>query len=580
MLDPRIYRTGLVAVALAVIVFAFSFQNQQGSLTGTLPPGAFNGQSAYASAINLARHYRRRPAGGANDAAIATQVAQSLRRNHFTVSSQSFTAATPNGTRTLQNVVGVRTGLSNGSIVVLAHRDDVGSSTSTGESGTGVLLDLASVLSGETLDHTVVLASTSGAIGGAGATQLIRALPGPVDAVVALGDMATPTLRYPLVVPWSDGQQVAPPLLRNTVASALGSQAGLQAGGTSLAGQFARLAFPLTVSDQGAFNAHGIPAVLLSASGERPAAGNEAPSLNQITRFGTTVLEVISALDSSRPLPAPSTYVLLNNNVVPAWAIRVLVLGLILPVLLTTIDGFARTRRRGHAVGRWVIRLLAAAVPFVLTSAIVLLAKVAGVLSIAPPAAAAPGSVPLGTKGTALLSLLVAVIVGSLWLLRRVRVIARADEDAGAGTALLLLMCGLALAVWVFNPFAAALLVPALHLWLWVLTPQTKMHPALRIGLFAVGLAPPLLVLAYYMLTLGYGPVSFAWTVALMIASGQIGTLALLAASVLLGCAIGGAAIGPWGARRERREAAVTVRGPVNYAGPGSLGGTKSALRR
>ena len=30
----------------------------------------------------------------------------------------------------------------------------------------------------------------------------------------------------------------------------------------------------------------------------------------------------------------------------------------------------------------------------------------------------------------------------------------------------------------------------------------------------------------------------------------------------------------------EPEERPVTVRGPVTYAGPGSLGGTKSALRR
>ena len=32
VLDPRIYRTGLVAVALAVIVLAFSLENQPGPL--------------------------------------------------------------------------------------------------------------------------------------------------------------------------------------------------------------------------------------------------------------------------------------------------------------------------------------------------------------------------------------------------------------------------------------------------------------------------------------------------------------------------------------------------------------------
>jgi len=49
MLDPRIYRTGFVAVALAAIVLAFSLQDQPGPLGTTLPPDAFNGQNVYGS---------------------------------------------------------------------------------------------------------------------------------------------------------------------------------------------------------------------------------------------------------------------------------------------------------------------------------------------------------------------------------------------------------------------------------------------------------------------------------------------------------------------------------------------------
>jgi hypothetical protein len=142
-------------------------------------------------------------------------------------------------------------------------------------------------------------------------------------------------------------------------------------------------------------------------------------------------------------------------------------------------------------------------------------------------------------------------------------------------------MCALALGIWVTNPFAAALLVPALHLWMWVLMPETRMHPAPRAALFVLGLAPPLLVLAYYMVTLGFNPVTFAWTTAMMIASGQISPLVALEWCAAAACALWGVAVAPWSARQERKqELPVTVRGPVSYAGPGSLGGTESALRR
>ncbi len=76
---------------------------------------------------------------------------------------------------------------------MVAHRDAVlNSGSATADmSGTAVLLGLERVLSGETLNRSVLLISTSGQIGAAGATQIARSLSGqPVDAVIVLGDLA------------------------------------------------------------------------------------------------------------------------------------------------------------------------------------------------------------------------------------------------------------------------------------------------------------------------------------------------------------------------------------------------------
>jgi hypothetical protein len=580
MLDPRIYRTGLIVVVLAVILFAFSLQGQPSGVSTTLAPNAFNGLNAYTDMSTLAKSYPVR-AGSPEDRAIAAVVANRLSRTYnFSVQEQYFRAATATGKHPLENVIGVRNGLQSGTIVVVAHRD---AKSPAGESGTAVLLDLARVLSGQTLNHTIVLVSTSGSTGAAGAAQLVRALPGPVDAVLVLGDMASSTIREPVVVPWSNGELVAPPMLRNTLGTALSTETGLSAGSTGLPGQFLHLAFPFTVSEQAPFGSSGIPAVLLSASGERgPAAGAQG-TRSQITRFGSAALEAITALDSGPQVPAPSAYLLLGGNVVPAWAIRLLVLCLILPVLAATIDGFARARRRGHSVGEWVLWVLEGAVPFVLALAVILVVKAAGWLGMAPPSPAAAGAVPLDSGGAALLAVLTFVVIGSCGLLRRVLTPGvRPAGDAGAVSALLLVLCTVALVVWVSNPFAAALLVPALHLWLWATAPEVRMHPALRLVLVLAGVAPLVIGVAYYMVTLGYGPIDFAWTLVLMVAGGHIGVLAVLEWSVALGCALSVGSMLTWTVERKHavEEVAVTVRGPVTYAGPGSLGGTESALRR
>ena len=75
MLDPRIYRAGLIAVAMAVIVVAFSFGNQRGPVTTSIPPDAFNGQNAYANMKGLAHRYPQREPGSVGDDALAGDVA-------------------------------------------------------------------------------------------------------------------------------------------------------------------------------------------------------------------------------------------------------------------------------------------------------------------------------------------------------------------------------------------------------------------------------------------------------------------------------------------------------------------------
>ncbi len=91
------------------------------------------------------------------------------------------------------------------------------------------------------------------------------------------------------------------------------------------------------------------------------------------------------------------------------------------------------------------------------------------------------------------------------------------------------------LVIWVSNPFAAALLVPALHLWMWVVAPDVRMHPAVRVGLLVAGLAPLALAVVYYMVTLGFNPVAYAWNLILLAAGGQLGVVTALEWSVALG---------------------------------------------
>jgi len=581
---------GLVPIVLAVIVLAFSLTGQPGPLGPTLAPDAYSGSAAFATLNSLAQAYPDRRPGSAGDAQLGVDVASSLRGAGFNVSTDSYTARTALGTRRLQNVVGVRAGQQNGSIVVVAHRDALSSPAKAQLSGTAAMLELASVLNGETLQHTVILASTSGSDGGAGAAELARSLPQSIDAVIVLGDMAGTTVRQPVVVPWANGQQVAPPLLRSTVAGALSAQAGITAASSGLLSQLAHLALPMAATEQAPFASHGEPAVLLSLSGEQAPSPDQRVSAPQITTMGRTVLEAVSALDSGSSVPPASSYLTFSGKSIPAWAVRLLALALILPVLMATIDGFARARRRGSSVLRWVLWVLSAALPFFLSILLVLFAHAVGWIAAAPPGPLGGTAIRLGGPELALLAVGGAIIVLGLVFLRRLVTAltglpVRGGDDAphgpGAAAAVLLLLCAVALVLWLSNPFAALLLAPALHLWMWVVAPEARLPaPAMAVLLLA-GLALPALVLIEYAGTLGLGPLAAAWSWVLLLAGGGIGLLSAIEWSVFLGCVVSVIAIAVRAAGADRPEPApVTIRGPVTYAGPGSLGGTESALHR
>lgn len=603
MLDPRIYRTGLIVVAVVVIVVAFSLGNQPPPLMATLVPDAFNGGTAYATMGSLAAQYPDRRPGSYGDEDIASSVVQAFGQDGLQVQRSTFRAQTVDGPKTIETVTGTLSGLSPGSIVIVAHRDSTRVGAPADLSGTAVLLELAQVLSAQTQQRSVVLASTSASIGAAGAAKLAGTLPKPVDAVIVLGDMAGADVRSPIVVPWSDSTLVAPPLLRNTVAQALQQQTGLSVREESIGGQFLHLAFPLAASEQRPFAAAGEPAVLVSASGSRVPAADEPTSQGQIGAFGRAVLQTVSALESGRSVPAPSSYIRWRGELIPAWAVRLLVLALIAPVLIATVDGLARARRRGYRVARWAWWVLSACIPFALAVLVVLVLRLVGAIGIAPPGPIGGDALTLGGRAVAILiGLALVIVLGEVavgWFGRRMwsgssdapepanghprrrQVLPDDAASPGAGAALLLVLCVVTLAIWLENPFAAALLVPALHCWMWIVLPEQRLRAPWAMLLLLAGLVPGVLAALYYAMVMGLGPAAAAWNAVLMLAGGDFSVMAALEWSIVLGCVVSLALMMVRIARQPRpAEVPVTVRGPISYAGPGSIGATKSALRR
>jgi len=164
---------------------------------------------------------------------------------------------------------------------------------------------------------------------------------------------------------------------------------------------------------------------------------------------------------------------------------------------------------------------------------------------------------------------------------------ARPDPDA-AGLATTMVALALALLAWLANPFSALLIVPALHVFMALSTPQLRPRRLLgSVALIALAAAPLALVALFYAEQLGAGPGAAAWGALLLLAGGYVGPVSALLWSLALGCgaasllsAVAAETVPAVPAAGASGESRLMIRGPRTYAGPGSLGGTESALYR
>ncbi len=593
MLDPRIYRAALVPILFALIVAAFSLSDRPRPIGTTLEPDAFN-ENAVARAnqdLNAwADAFPERRAGDSGDAALARRLAQAFRAiGSYQVSAPSFSAETADGKRTLTTVIARQVGQPGPGLVVVAHRDAIGRGAKAELSGTAAMVELARLVSGGRLRRTVTFVSTSGGSAGlGGARDLVDRLGGRSDAVLVLGDVAGATVRRPFVTGWSTGDGIGSLQLRRTVEAAVRKEANTNPGGSRATSQWARLAFPVTVGEQGPLVAADRAAALLSVSGERSPRAGDPLVPGRMQAFGRAALRALTAVDNGPDLAgAGSSHALVTvRKVLPLWAVRLLVAAFLLAPVLVTVDGFARVRRRHEAVAPWLWWLVATALPLVVALAFGWFLGVAGLLPATPPEPVAAGAIPVGGTGTAALVAmgLAAVLTWMVLrpvLLRAAAVRGRLDGD-GAGAALLVMWCALAGVLWLTNPYAAALLVPGAHLLLAVVAREVRLRRGLALALVALAAVPFVLVDLSIAGQLGLSPGHFAWFCVLLVAGGIVGPLGWAIWSLVLVCLLAAAIL----ALRGRRAVTpvephdVTVRGPLTYAGPGSLGGTESALRR
>lgn len=336
-------------------------------------------------------------------------------------------------------------------------------------------------------------------------------------------------------------------------------------------------------------------------------------SAARLEGLGRAVLSAVYALDgapgssgsvSEEIQPSTEAGLQIQHKTIPEWALRLLVATLLLPPLLALGDGLARLRRqRGpaaeRAIGRWVLWTLACALPFLVCALFAILLGSLGAIP-APMPPVSPMALPLDARALEAL-LATALVLVLTWLgwpaLMRALGLPVLPRGDAASLALLLVLGGVAVVVWVRDPLTALLLAPALNLWLvfvspaWVAGPRGVGAARLQaLALVALGVVPLALLVASYAAQLDLGPGGVVHTALLLLAGGRIGAGGTLLWSVAFGCLAGVLllALAPAPPENPRiggpddgfgERGPITVRGPLSYAGPGSLGGTESALR-
>ncbi len=584
MVDIRIYRAAFIPALLVLVVVMFSIQERPAPLTNKIAPDAFDGAEVIGTTEEIVVRYPNRKPGSPGDAALGELVRKRFEGLGLEASTDSFSAQGEQ----MANVTGVLSGASDRQIVVLAHRDTPRAPGASSASSTAALLEMARALDSSRREKTFVFVSTDGgSLDSAGARHFADhyADRSKIDAAFVLDDIAAAGAQRPFLIPWSEGpDRTSLQILRSSEA-ALQREIGAGAGYQSWAGQFVRQAWPITLREQGPLVQAEINAITFTSHGEVPRdpAQDQLEQLSEarMKSFGRSVMSAALAYDSARSLKgSPRKYVVAARKLMPGWAIALLALALLTPPLAASIDAFARARRQGDRIGGWVRWVLSSSVPFAAALAASWAFELAGWLPTSPSEAISPLSKPsFGEVAPALVAIVALFALG--WLVLRPALLsagAASGRPTGSmpAVALSLVFSVELLLVWAANPFVALLLLPAAHLCLLAALPEGPRRPLLIAGMALGALLLPALALIYYGTQAELGLQVGGYL--LMLVTSATSSLPTAVLCALIGGSLVSSVLIAIAAGPRQGHEDLTLRGPASYAGPGSLGGTSSAI--
>jgi Peptidase family M28 len=517
-INSRLYRGTWLLVGLPLLLLAFSVARPAALQPPNLP-AAFDPTAAAALADDLAGRWPNRLPGSPGAAGASRWVADQLAPFGYRVRRETFSADVPGrGRIPLVNLVATRPGRSPKTILLMAHRDDLGTGPGANDnaSGTAALLELARAYAPTgspvrvRLPYTIAFLSTDGAVdGGLGAAWFAAHAPERQNVIAVVNLDTIAGSRRPRLELAGDTPRSPAPGLVETIRDRLEAATGSEPTRPSALQQLVDLGFPFTQYEQGPFVSRGIPAVTITTGKDRHGNGanDEIAGLRtaRIGQIGRATQNAVDAMQQGIALAeGPPSYVYLGSRVVRGWAIELVLIAALLPFLATTVDLFARCRRRririSPALRSYRSRLAFWAWVGVLFGLFALAGAWGGGAS-RPPSL---GSVRWPSASL----LLLAVLIALGWLVARDRLLPRravqAEEELAGHTGALLALGVVALLVVATNPFALVFVLPSLHAWLWL--PQLRRSSGwVRALVVLAGFAGPALLLWSFASRYGLG---------------------------------------------------------------------------
>ena len=478
-------------VAVPLLVVAFTVEHLDPPPAPRLDP-SFDQATAVGFASDLARRFPDRSPGSAGARGATDWIARQLAEYGLKTVRFPFSAEVPGaGTRKLVNVAAVMrarhaSGAEGASqaLVVMAHRDNAGSSPGANDnaSGTGVLLELARNAHAVTLAHTLVFLSTEGgALGGLGAAEFARH-PEYLERMAGRGTSALAVVNLdslggsgrPRLVFAGDTARSPSEALLALADASVRAETGSAPLPPHAVFQLVDLAFPFSLYEQAPLVGREVAAVTLTTAQERPEPDErdtpEAIDPKAIGAIGRAAQALLASLDEAGDAAgATGSYLYLGSRFVSGPAIQLLLLFALLPFLAAVLDLFARCRRHGVSLthGLRVLRTRIALWAWAAALAAVFVAS--GLLPGRAVRPLDPGSeVARDWPVAALLALLALSILG--WVVVRRRLAPRRSndrrEELGGHLAAMLALAAVALVVAATNPYALVFVLPSLHAWL------------------------------------------------------------------------------------------------------------------